>query len=139
MPCKICGVTGHNKRTCLRNIKTLDDIHIDSTKTNSSDTKQIDDCIICFNKIKYKVETPCKHTFCSKCIFKNITHGNFNCPLCRHVLVNPKLAVLKKYRKQIRKLKIENNHLQYKLNKIEQKVNNSNNPIVNNINNTIAI
>ena len=72
MPCKVCGESGHNKRTCLRNINTLTDINIDSTKPNSCDTKQIDDCIICFNTIKYKVETPCKHTFCSKCIFKNI-------------------------------------------------------------------
>ena len=138
MPCKICGVTGHNKRTCLRNINTLGDINIDSTKPNSCDTKQIDDCIICFNTIKYKVETPCKHTFCSKCIFKNITHGNFNCPLCRTVLVNPKLAILKKYRKQIRKLTLQNNNLQYKLNKMKLNVNN-NTSIVNNVNNTIAI
>mgnify|MGYP003688265997 CR=1 FL=1 len=138
MPCKICGLIGHNKRTCLQNINSLDDVHIDATKTNSNDKKQIDDCIICFNKIKYKVETPCKHTFCSTCIFKNITHGNFNCPLCRTVLVNPKLAVLKKYRKQIRKLKTENNYLQYKLNKIKLNVNN-NTSIVNNINNTIAV
>ena len=138
MPCKICGVTGHNKRTCLQNINTLGDINIDSTKPNSCDTKQIDDCIICFNTIKYKVETPCKHTFCSKCIFKNITHGNFNCPLCRTVLVNPKLAILKKYRKQIRKLTLQNNNLQYKLNKMKLKVNH-NTSFVNNVNNTIAI
>ena len=138
MPCKICGESGHNKRTCLRNINTLTDINIDSTKPNSCDTKQIDDCIICFNTIKYKVETPCKHTFCSKCIFKNITHGNFNCPLCRTVLVNPKLAILKKYRKQIRKLTLQNNNLQYKLNKMKLNVNN-NTSIVNNVNNTIAI
>ena len=138
MPCKICGVTGHNKRTCLRNINTLTDINIDSTKPTCSDTKQIDDCIICFNTIKYKVETPCKHTFCSKCIFKNITHGNFNCPLCRTVLVNPKLAILKKYRKQIRKLTLQNNNLQYKLNKMKLKVNH-NTSFVNNVNNTIAI
>jgi hypothetical protein len=138
MPCKVCGESGHNKRTCLRNINTLTDINIDSTKPNSCDTKQIDDCIICFNTIKYKVETPCKHTFCSKCIFKNITHGNFNCPLCRTVLVNPKLAILKKYRKQIRKLTLQNNNLQYKLNKMKLNVNN-NTSIVNNVNNTIAI
>ena len=138
MPCKVCGESGHNKRTCLRNINTLTDINIDSTKPNSCDTKQIDDCIICFNTIKYKVETPCKHTFCSKCIFKNITHGNFNCPLCRTVLVNPKLAILKKYRKQIRKLTLQNNNLQYKLNKMKLKVNH-NTSFVNNVNNTIAI
>ena len=138
MPCKICGESGHNKRTCLRNINTLTDINIDSTKPTCSDTKQIDDCIICFNTIKYKVETPCKHTFCSKCIFKNITHGNFNCPLCRTVLVNPKLAILKKYRKQIRKLTLQNNNLQYKLNKMKLKVNH-NTSFVNNVNNTIAI
>ena len=138
MPCKVCGESGHNKRTCLRNINTLTDINIDSTKPNSCDTKQIDDCIICFNTIKYKLETPCKHTFCSKCIFKNITHGNFNCPLCRTVLVNPKLAILKKYRKQIRKLTLQNNNLQYKLNKMKLNVNN-NTSIVNNVNNTIAI
>ena len=138
MPCKVCGESGHNKRTCLRNINTLTDINIDSSKPNSCDTKQIDDCIICFNTIKYKVETPCKHTFCSKCIFKNITHGNFNCPLCRTVLVNPKLAILKKYRKQIRKLTLQNNNLQYKLNKMKLNVNN-NTSIVNNVNNTIAI
>ena len=138
MPCKVCGESGHNKRTCLQNINTLGDINIDSTKSNSCDTKQIDDCIICFNTIKYKVETPCKHTFCSKCIFKNITHGNFNCPLCRNVLVNPKLAILKKYRKQIRKLTLQNNNLQYKLNKMKLKVNH-NTSFVNNVNNTIAI
>ena len=114
MPCTICGLSGHNIRTCLQNINKLDDIKINSKE--STDKHSIEDCVICFNTIKYKVETPCKHTFCSKCIFTNITHGNFNCPLCRNLLVNPKISLLKKYRKKIRKLKIELQHLQYKLN-----------------------
>ena len=114
MPCTICGLKGHNIRTCLQNINKLDDIKINSKE--STDKHSIEDCVICFNTIKYKVVTPCKHTFCSKCIFTNITHGNFNCPLCRNLLVNPKISLLKKYRKKIRKLKIELQHLQYKLN-----------------------
>ena len=114
MPCTICGLSGHNIRTCLQNINKLDDIKINSKE--STDKHSIEDCVICFNTIKYKVVTPCKHTFCSKCIFTNITHGNFNCPLCRNLLVNPKISLLKKYRKKIRKLKIELQHLQYKLN-----------------------
>ena len=115
MPCKNCGLKGHNRRTCLQHINKLDDITIDSKKVKTPHTSDVPDCVICFNKIKYQLETPCQHLFCSKCIFTNITHGNFNCPLCRTPLVRPKMAMLKKYRRRIRKLKLENQQLHYKL------------------------
>jgi hypothetical protein len=126
MPCTNCGLTGHNKRTCLQNINTLDDITINSTKK----TYETSDCVICFNKIKNKLETSCNHTFCSKCIFTNISHGNFHCPLCRNLLVNPKLAIVKKYKRKIRKLKIENSRLRQCLQHDISNINNESRTIV---------
>ena len=105
MPCKKCGLKGHNKRTCLKTINILDDLKIDSKK----------ECVICFNYIKYTLETPCNHIFCSKCIFTNITYGNFECPLCRTLLVNPKPVILKKYKKHMRRLKTRIKDLEHRL------------------------
>ena len=103
MPCTNCGLHGHNKRTCLQNIKHLDDICINSSQHIKQKTNNInnciEECVICLCKIKEKLETPCKHKFCSKCIFKNISHGNFNCPLCRKQLVKPKIPSIKKYKR----------------------------------------
>lgn len=150
MPCRNCGLKGHNKRTCLQHINNLDDIIIDSKKVKKPHTSDVPDCVICFNKIKYQLETPCRHLFCSKCIFTNITHGNFNCPLCRTQLVNPKMAILKKYRRRIRALRLENQELHNKLyikqapihldnieNNTEDIIDLSN--INNNVNSTIAV
>jgi hypothetical protein len=120
MTCSICNLKGHNKRTC-KNINTithLNDYKIDHdiqlTKTSKQSSEQSDIqsvqpskiyCVICFNTSKYITITPCNHTFCSKCIFTNITHGNFKCPLCRKPLVKPKRYFNKQNRREIRYLK----------------------------------
>ena len=120
MPCTICNLKGHNKRTC-KNINTithLNDYKIDhdiqlakkskqSSKPTNAPSVQPSKiyCVICFNTSKYITITPCNHTFCSKCIFTNTTHGNFKCPLCRKILVNPKRHFNKQNRREIRFLK----------------------------------
>ena len=43
------------------------------------------DCVICLQKIKDKVITPCNHEFCRECILQWILKKN-NCPICRRFL-----------------------------------------------------
>lgn len=110
MPCKKCGLNGHNSRTCIQN-----------NNTYTEGKKEI--CIICYNNIKNILITPCEHTFCSKCIFTNITHGNFCCPLCRTSLVNPKISVLKRHRRLIHSLKKHIKNLEKKLSNQQNNIN----------------
>jgi hypothetical protein len=42
------------------------------------------ECPICLQKIKYKIKTKCKHTFCDICIVKQLMIKNI-CPICRRV------------------------------------------------------
>lgn len=102
MTCSICNLKGHNMRTC-KNINSIQ--RVDTCSTNHNTKNDNIKCVICFNISTYTTTTPCKHTFCSTCIFTNITYGNFNCPLCRKVLVNPRGFFNKKHRRQIKRLK----------------------------------
>lgn len=46
-----------------------------------------DDCSICTERIKYKVELDCNHSFCGKCImdyYDTVRPSNLKCPLCRN-------------------------------------------------------
>ena len=43
------------------------------------------DCVICMQKMKDKVITPCNHQFCRECILQWILKKN-NCPICRRFL-----------------------------------------------------
>jgi hypothetical protein len=96
MPCSICKKNGHNRRTC-KNMNTVRTVN-NSTECLKNKKCNSSPCAICLSFSKYKTNTRCGHTFCSKCIFKNISFGNFNCPLCRKVLVRPK-KYFKKYHK----------------------------------------
>ena len=111
MVCGICKLSGHNRRTC-QNINT---IHLlDDYKINSSIQPT---CIICFKPLKNATTTPCNHSFCSKCIFKSISFGNFNCPLCRKTLVTPKKFFKKHNKKEIERLQHKVKLLKYALRK----------------------
>ena len=43
------------------------------------------ECVICMQKIKDKVLTPCNHEFCRECILQWVVKKH-NCPLCRQYL-----------------------------------------------------
>ena len=43
------------------------------------------DCVICMQKIKDKVSTPCNHEYCRECILQWILKKH-NCPVCRSFL-----------------------------------------------------
>ena len=43
------------------------------------------DCVICMQKMRDKVITPCNHQFCRECILQWILKKN-NCPICRRFL-----------------------------------------------------
>lgn len=43
------------------------------------------ECVICMQKIKDKVLTPCNHEFCRECIYQWVVKKH-NCPLCRMYL-----------------------------------------------------
>lgn len=43
------------------------------------------ECIICMEKIKDKVSTPCNHEYCRECILRWIVVSH-NCPVCRSYL-----------------------------------------------------
>ena len=43
------------------------------------------ECVICIQKIKDKVLTPCNHEFCRECILQCVVKKH-NCPLCRQYL-----------------------------------------------------
>lgn len=118
MTCGICNQKGHNRRTCknINTIQQLDDFKID---TQYHSNKQ-EACIICFNIPKYITITPCKHIFCSKCIFKNISFGNFDCPLCRKILVTPKKFFKKRHRLEIEQLRYQVKTLTHTLNRIQR-------------------
>lgn len=45
-----------------------------------------EECSVCLEKMKYCVETKCKHHFCKDCIIvilKKINNKDINCPYCR--------------------------------------------------------
>ncbi|KAI0776075.1 hypothetical protein BD413DRAFT_526275 [Trametes elegans] len=42
-------------------------------------------CEICFGLFWQPVTTPCQHTFCTRCLFRSLDHGQL-CPLCRQKL-----------------------------------------------------
>ncbi len=44
-----------------------------------------EECPICTERIKYKIELDCRHNFCGRCIGQLIQHSsnNLKCPLCR--------------------------------------------------------
>jgi hypothetical protein len=45
-----------------------------------------EDCSICTERIKYKVELDCKHCFCAKCImdyYDTLRPRKLICPMCR--------------------------------------------------------
>ena len=111
MVCSICKLSGHNKRTCknINSINQLDDYKINLKSSNI--------CTICFNTSTYMTLTPCNHSFCSKCIFKNISFGNFSCPLCRKILVTPKKYFKKHNKKEIERLQKKVKLLTYSLRK----------------------
>ena len=43
------------------------------------------ECVICMQKIKDKVLTPCNHELCRECIYQWVVKKH-NCPLCRMYL-----------------------------------------------------
>jgi hypothetical protein len=50
-------------------------------KEKDKEIKKIE-CPICLQKLKYKIDTECKHTFCDICIVKHLMIKN-TCPMCR--------------------------------------------------------
>ncbi len=49
-------------------------------------TAQHEDCAICTDRIKYKVELDCRHVFCGNCImdyYETLRPSGLKCPLCR--------------------------------------------------------
>ncbi|KAH9977967.1 PUA-like domain-containing protein [Lactifluus volemus] len=42
-------------------------------------------CEICLMLLYQPITSPCQHTFCTKCLYRSLDHGN-QCPLCRHDL-----------------------------------------------------
>jgi hypothetical protein len=117
MPCSICNENGHNRRTC-KHINTTLNVN-NSTVTLKKHTNPLP-CAICLGFSKYKTTTECGHTFCSKCIFKNITFGNFDCPLCRKILVRPKKYFKRFHKQEIERLKYNIRDLKHKIRLLEK-------------------
>ena len=44
-------------------------------------------CLECINPGKNCCVTDCGHKFHTNCLLKNCEKNNFNCPMCRHVMV----------------------------------------------------
>ena len=44
--------------------------------------EEVTECVICMQRIKDKVLTPCNHEFCRECIYQWVVKKH-NCPLCR--------------------------------------------------------
>jgi hypothetical protein len=44
-------------------------------------------CLECINPRKNCCVTDCGHKFHTNCLLKNCEKNNFNCPMCRHVMV----------------------------------------------------
>jgi hypothetical protein len=44
-------------------------------------------CLECVNPEKNCCVTDCGHKFHTNCLLKNCEKNNFNCPMCRHVMV----------------------------------------------------
>ncbi len=49
------------------------------------------DCVICLQKFKDKVLTPCNHEFCRECILQWVIKKH-SCPLCRQYLNTKSLS-----------------------------------------------
>ena len=59
---------------------------------NELDQIEVIECPICMFNIEgntNKVSTDCGHCFHAKCLFKNVSHNGFKCPLCRTTMLDP--------------------------------------------------
>jgi hypothetical protein len=48
-----------------------------------------EECSICLERIKYKIELDCRHCFCGPCImdyYESRRPSNLNCPYCRRAI-----------------------------------------------------
>ncbi|KAJ8762377.1 hypothetical protein K2173_007535 [Erythroxylum novogranatense] len=63
----------------------LEKLKAESFRTNSGETDQYDDCVICledFSGDQFLTKMPCSHVFHQSCIFDWLERSNA-CPLCR--------------------------------------------------------
>jgi len=86
MPCIKCGVSGHNKRTCI--IEPMVNMAV-----VASDPLVANDCFVCYENVDVRgqVKTPCGHTYCIGCFIQHtqINKSN-NCGYCRSELELPR-------------------------------------------------
>ena len=73
-----------------RPVSSSDPYNISQVPEGSSDpyanSGQHEDCAICTDRIKFKVELDCRHMFCGKCImdyYENLRPSGLKCHLCR--------------------------------------------------------
>jgi hypothetical protein len=82
MPCSKCGVSGHNKRTCVEN-----EVTVENEGNNSLD------CFVCYENVSSRgqVTTPCGHTYCIGCFVQHTQINKAtNCGYCRAKLELPR-------------------------------------------------
>lgn len=68
--------------------------HFNYIDPNNRPLDEHEECSVCTERIKHRVELDCRHSFCGKCImdyYDTIRSGNMKCPLCRNEirLINP--------------------------------------------------
>ena len=71
MPCKKCGVDGHNIRTC--------------TQKKNKNKRDNNECCVCYEQLDSgngTVTTKCGHDYCAPC-FANWMRKSGNCAYCR--------------------------------------------------------
>jgi hypothetical protein len=69
------------------------DINRDENNLNEEQLKyhnvgEFEECPICTERVKYKVELDCRHNFCGECIINWYTSripSSMQCPICRNV------------------------------------------------------
>jgi hypothetical protein len=75
MPCKKCGVDGHNIRTCTQ----------EKTTNKNKNNRDNNDCCVCYEELETgngRVTTPCGHNYCALC-FVNWMRKSGRCAYCR--------------------------------------------------------
>jgi hypothetical protein len=86
MPCSNCGISGHNKRTCVGN-------EVVSLQPVVALNPTVEDCFVCYENVNEQgqVKTPCGHTYCIGCFVQHTQINQAsNCGYCRTKLELPR-------------------------------------------------
>lgn len=94
MPCSVCKQSGHNSRTCSKNILPFITSNPTKFMINIAPPPPTV-CVICLEDIigQPKTQLKCSHSFCTECLMKNISHGDTKCPLCRDIIIEPNIQM----------------------------------------------